>query len=135
MRRILVHPERCSGCRACMVACVARHEGRFGTATARIRVAKAEEVGVDEPRVCRQCRRAPCVRACPAGALERDEALGTLRLRPEACNGCGACVGACPFGAVTLHPQTHAPLVCDLCGGDPACVRRCATGAIIWAAQ
>ncbi len=133
MQRIRVHPEVCSGCRACMVACVVRHDGRFGTATARIYVAKDDAAGTDEPRVCRHCRRAPCVAACPTGALYRDRALGLVRVHGQDCTGCGECAAACPFGAITLHPETRTALLCDLCGGGPACLKRCATGAIEYA--
>ena len=130
VRRILVRKELCSGCRACEVACVAWHEGRFGTSSARIRVTKIEPLGVDHPHVCRLCWRAPCVAACPAGALYRDAATGAVLLHADDCIGCSACVDACPFGVAVLHPETGLALICDLCGGDPACVKRCATGAI-----
>jgi Fe-S-cluster-containing hydrogenase component 2 len=133
MKRILVQEDVCSGCRACEVACVAWHEGRFGTVTARIRVTKVEPLGVDRPHVCRLCRRAPCVAACPTEALRRDEATGAILLRSGDCIACAACVEACPFGMATLHPETGLALICDLCGGDPACVKRCATGAILYA--
>jgi carbon-monoxide dehydrogenase iron sulfur subunit len=131
--RILVHQDVCSGCRACEVACVAHHDGRFGTAAARIHVVKIEPLGVDQPHVCRMCRHAPCVAACPAGALGVDELTGAIRLVTEACIGCANCVDACPFGVATVHPETGLALICDLCGGDPACVKRCATGAIVYA--
>jgi carbon-monoxide dehydrogenase iron sulfur subunit len=133
VKRILVRQEVCSGCRACEVACVAYHEGGFGTATARIRVTKIEPLGIDHPHVCRLCRRAPCVAACPNDALYRDEGTGAVLLRAEECIGCSACVDACPFGMAALHPRTGLALICDLCGGDPACVKRCATGAIVYA--
>ena len=115
-----------------MVACVAAHDGRFGTAAARIRVIKDEPVGLDEPHVCRLCKRPPCVDACPTGALYRDEAIGAVRLRAELCIGCAACVDACPFDMAALHPETGLAMICDLCGGDPACVKRCAPRAIIY---
>ena len=132
MRRITVRKDLCSGCRACEVACVVWHDGRFGTATSRIRVTKIEPLGQDYPHVCRLCRRAPCVAACPTGALYQDEATGAVILRPGACTGCPACVDACPFDMVDLHPETGLALICDLCGGDPSCVKRCATGAIVY---
>jgi Fe-S-cluster-containing hydrogenase component 2 len=133
LKRLLVQEELCSGCRACEVACVAQHEGRFGTSAARIRVIKVEPRGIDHPHVCRLCRRPPCVEACPSKALVRDEDTGAVMLRPADCIGCAACVDACPFGMVVLHPETGLALICDLCGGDPACVKRCATGAISFA--
>jgi carbon-monoxide dehydrogenase iron sulfur subunit len=133
LKRLLARKEMCSGCRACEVACVARHDGQFGTATARIKVTKIEPVGLDVPNVCRLCRRPACVDACPTGALYRDEVTGVVRVKAEDCIGCSACVDGCPFGMVMLHPATDLPLICDLCDGDPACVKRCATGAIIYA--
>lgn len=128
--RILVDHTLCSGCRACEVACSFAHEGLFSPGTARIRVVKVEEEGYDGPVVCHHCRRPPCAQACPTGALVRDEAAGRLALDAEACIGCGACVEACPFGAMRLHPDTERAMFCDLCGGDPACVKRCTPGAI-----
>ena len=154
LKRILVNRDVCSGCRACEVACVAHHEGRFGTATARIHVVKVEPLGIDQPHVCRQCRAvapagpagatalAPCIAACPVDALSVDEYTGAILVdvppsgasptSPSACIGCSACVDACPFGMAALHPHTGTALICDLCGGDPACVKRCATGAIVY---
>ena len=134
IHRILVRKDLCSGCRACEVACVAQHEGRFGTALARIHVTKIEPLGLDHPHVCRQCLRAPCAGACPTGALVRDEMTGAILVHPDDCIGCSACVDACPFGVASLHPETGVALICDLCDGDPACVKRCATGAIVYAA-
>lgn len=135
VHRILVHEDVCSGCRACEVACVAAHEGHFGTATARIRVTKIEPLGVDHPHVCRLCRRAPCTTACPTGALYREGVTGAILVHPDDCIGCSACVDACPFGMVALHPETGVALICDLCEGDPACVKRCATGAILYSPE
>ena len=132
VKRILVCEDLCSGCRACEIACVVQHEGRFGTAVARIRITKIEPLGIDQPHVCRLCRRAPCVVACPVGALYKNEATGAVLLHAGDCIGCSACVDACPFGMVALHPETGLALICDLCGGDPVCVKRCATGAIVY---
>ena len=133
MKRIMVRENLCSGCRACEVACVAWHEGGFGTATARIRVTKLDHLGVDHPHVCRLCSHALCVDACPADALYKDGSTGAILLVSDDCLGCSACADACPFGVVTLHPETGLALICDLCGGGPACVKRCATGAILYA--
>ena len=141
MKRILVKPEVCSGCRACEVACVAHHDGRFGTATARVHVVKVEPLGIDQPHVCRQCgtetAQAPCIAACPVGALSVDARTGAVLVdvdpaSPSACIGCASCVDACPFGMAALHADTATAIICDLCGGHPACVARCATGAIVY---
>jgi Fe-S-cluster-containing hydrogenase component 2 len=130
--QILVREARCSGCRACEVACVGRHEGRFGTATARIRVRKIEHLGFAGPELCRPCTDAPCVAACPTSALSRDAVTSAILLNPDDCLVCSICTDACSFGLVSIHPASGLPLICDLCGGDPACVKRCVTGALAW---
>jgi carbon-monoxide dehydrogenase iron sulfur subunit len=132
LKRIVVQQEVCSGCRACEIACVAYHEGRFGTTAARIHVLKIEPLGIDKPQACRQCQRAPCVQACTTGALYKDTRTGAVLLNVALCSVCGDCVEACPFDAIRFHPETGFPNICDLCGGDPQCVRRCATGAIVY---
>ena len=132
MKQILVREALCSGCRACEVACVARHEGRFGTASARIRVFKDESLGVDRPRVCRMCLDPSCVSACPATALATHPITGTVLLDSEQCLCCTACADACPFGVLSVHPSSGLPLFCDLCDGEPACVERCVTGALAY---
>jgi carbon-monoxide dehydrogenase iron sulfur subunit len=131
-RGVGVRYDLCSGCRACQVACVARHEGRFGVSAARLRVVKNEPLGLDNPQVCHLCGKAPCLAACPAGALTRDSITGAIVLGADACDRCLACVKACPFGMVAVHRETGLPLICDLCGGEPACVLRCPTGALYY---
>ncbi len=132
---ILVDEARCSGCRACELACVARRDQRFGTADARVRVVKVEADGIDRPSLCRQCADAPCVAECPTGALTTTDGSRTIHFSPDDCIVCPACAAACPFEAVFVDAATGMPLICDLCGGDPACIRRCATGALSWAEQ
>jgi carbon-monoxide dehydrogenase iron sulfur subunit len=124
-----VDPQLCTGCRMCEMECSHAHEQRFGTSISRIRVSKLEEIGVDYPVVCQLCGKAPCVAACPEGALRIAE-TGIIVVDAARCKGSGACVEACPFGAVDLHPETGLPLFCDLCEGSPACVEGCPTGAL-----
>jgi carbon-monoxide dehydrogenase iron sulfur subunit len=102
MRGIAVRQELCSGCRACQVACVARHDGRFGIATARIRIIKSEPLGEDHPHVCRLCGRPPCAGACPSGALYQDGSTSVVLLRSDDCDGCLACVEACSVGSILV---------------------------------
>ena len=51
--------------------------------------------------VCKHCHNAPCLEACPTGALFRTE-FDTVVVQQDICNGCGYCVPACPFGVVEL---------------------------------
>jgi len=128
--RILVDPDKCSGCRACETVCSLAHGDSFGAGSSRIRVEKDEPAGVDRPLVCRQCGDAPCVKVCPTGALGRDPETGAVTVAEEKCVQCGKCVQACPFEGIFLPSADEAPLVCDLCGGEPRCVKRCPTEAL-----
>ncbi|MGE5483822.1 MAG: 4Fe-4S dicluster domain-containing protein [Ignavibacteriales bacterium] len=130
MKRLYVSIERCSGCRACEMACSVAHEGKFGTSLSRIRVAKLETSGIDAPVVCRQCSNAPCAKVCPVGAISVSQNTGAKTVDPVLCIGCGACVEACPFGAMSLHPEDGRAIVCDLCDGNPRCVERCPLDAL-----
>jgi formate dehydrogenase iron-sulfur subunit len=51
--------------------------------------------------VCKHCHNAPCLEACPTGALFRTE-FDTVVVQQDICNGCGYCVPACPFGVVDI---------------------------------
>ncbi len=55
--------------------------------------------------VCKHCHNAPCLEACPTGALFKTE-FDTVVVQQDICNGCGYCVPACPFGVVDLSPWT-----------------------------
>ena len=57
--------------------------------------------------VCKHCANAPCLEACPTGALFRTE-FDTVVVQQDICNGCGYCVPSCPFGVVELDMLTTA---------------------------
>lgn len=84
---------------------------------------------------CMHCGDAACVLACPAGALGRDEAIGSVVVDKERCMGCHSCAIACLFG-VPRYGRDGRMEKCDLCavrvehGMDPACVRVCPTKAL-----
>jgi Fe-S-cluster-containing dehydrogenase component len=60
------------------------------------------------------CEDAPCIRACPEKALDKNEG-GSIIVDSDKCNGCGFCIRACDFGVISLHLNTQKALVCDLC--------------------
>jgi carbon-monoxide dehydrogenase iron sulfur subunit len=127
---LVVDPSKCTGCRACELACSFTHEGAFVPELSRIRVVRLVDRGVNVPIVCVHCARPPCVDACPTGAAHIDAELAVVRIDEDDCTGCGECIKACPFGAVDLNVDTGTAFVCDLCGGDPACVANCIHGAL-----
>jgi Fe-S-cluster-containing dehydrogenase component len=73
-RRLKVaHPERCIGCLGCMFACSRIHTGNASLQDSAIKIQTQGGIEGDfRVVVCRGCDDPPCVRACPAGALERN---------------------------------------------------------------
>jgi formate dehydrogenase iron-sulfur subunit len=85
--------------------------------------------------VCKHCSPAPCLEACPTGALFRTE-FDTVVVQQDICNGCGYCVPACPFGVVEVNEADGKAHKCTLChdrlkgGLEPACAKACPTDSI-----
>jgi carbon-monoxide dehydrogenase iron sulfur subunit len=137
-----VNEAACTLCGRCLVACAA---GRAVLAGA-LDSAWLEQslLRVDGPappahiRVCRHCLTAPCVDACVARALRRDEAGDTVALDASRCVGCYSCVMECPFSAPLVGAasaktgRSTAIAKCDGCAAlsEPLCAGACPTGAI-----
>ncbi|MBV9747257.1 MAG: 4Fe-4S binding protein, partial [Acetobacteraceae bacterium] len=85
--------------------------------------------------VCKHCHNAPCLEACPTGALFKTE-FDTVVVQQDICNGCGYCIPACPFGVVDLNTLDGKAHKCTLCydrlkgGLEPACAKSCPTDSI-----
>jgi len=145
-KRVVVDLDRCIECRSCASACYSSH--------ANMPVVNFARAGwAILPVVCRQCKAAPCVEACPVEAMVRDES-GVVRRRLFRCIGCGSCARACPFGVLPNQPagtpamsrspdrlNGHQIAKCDLCAdrvtpdGEavPRCVAACPSGALMFA--
>lgn len=48
---------------------------------------------------CRRCEDAPCIKVCPANALEKNE-NGVVNRAMNLCIRCKSCVAICPFGTI-----------------------------------
>lgn len=125
--RLAVDASLCHGCQACMVACSLVKEGRVLPSRARVQVVLDPLEARQVIRYCRQCRRAACAEACPHGAIRLAEGHGYWAVDAALCDGCGACVAACPFEAMVLPG-----VKCDTCDGAPECVESCPSGALSW---
>src|SRR5206468_4024754 len=86
--------------------------------------------------VCKHCVHAPCLEACPTGAIIRTE-YDTVYVQQDNCNGCGYCVVACPFGVIARDEfGNHTAQKCTLCYDRlkddmvPACAKACPTASI-----
>ncbi len=153
----------CIGCKACEVACKewnnlpADHLGLTGesydntgalSANTWRHVSFIEQPSVRDGHkppgqggwlmlsdVCKHCHNAPCLEACPTGALFKTE-FDTVVVQQDICNGCGYCVPACPFGVIDLSTLDGKAHKCTLCydrlkgGLEPACSKSCPTDSI-----
>ena len=127
---LVIHPEKCTGCRLCELVCAVKHDGASNPARSRIRIMKWEMEGTYIPISCQQCQDAPCMNVCPAGAIFRNEELDTVEIDQTRCIGCRTCVAVCPFGAMSYNTTDKKVFKCDLCDGDPQCVRFCDIGCV-----
>jgi len=128
-------PSQCSGCRVCELVCSFTHSRIFNPSISRIRVAKLESDLIDYPVTCRQCSNPPCQKVCPTQAIDRNNHLGVNQINEELCIGCGECVLACPFGAISIPLGEKFPISCDLCGGKPQCVECCPMKVLVFASD
>ncbi len=127
---LMIHPDKCTGCSNCSLACGFSHEGQFRPAASRVHVFTWEREGFSVPMMCQQCDTASCMKVCPTGALSRTKGTALVALEKAKCIGCRMCTIACPFGAITYDAATESILKCDTCGGDPQCARACPSQAI-----
>jgi Fe-S-cluster-containing dehydrogenase component/formate-dependent nitrite reductase membrane component NrfD len=131
---------KCIGCHACTTACKSENEVPVGVTRTYV---KAVDVGVFpqarrafQVTRCNQCADAPCVAACPTGAMYRRED-GIVDFDKTICIGCKACMAACPYDAIFINPEDHSAEKCNMCahrldlGLEPACVTVCPTEAIL----
>lgn len=128
---LIIDHEACWGCRACEVACKQENRSAEG-----VRFISVTEIGPrlinDRPdvifrvQVCRHCDDPDCVEACPEAAIEKRPD-GIVVLNQDACLGCGLCVAACPYDAISVDPRSGLAAKCNLChhrvdqGLIPAC--------------
>ena len=68
---LMIHPDKCTGCHNCSLACAYGHEGQFRPAGTRVHVYTWEREGFSVPMMCQQCDEASCMKVCPTGALHR----------------------------------------------------------------
>lgn len=148
----------CIGCNACTLACKVENASPSGIWMAPVIEREFGEFPDTRkaflPLLCNHCEDAPCIAACPSGAISR-RADGIVLIDQDVCCGTRACVIACPYGAIhyyhrpdplqtpfersrVAHHQAGTAKKCTFCapridrGLQPACVEACPTGARIF---
>ncbi len=152
-KTFLVDADKCTGCKLCIVACKDEHvgnayapwakpqpaTGHFWMNLKELERGKTPRVKVTYlPTMCQHCANAPCIKACPEGAI-RTRDNGLVWIDPAKCTGCGLCKQACPYDVIYMDGETNIAQKCTGCahrvdkGADPRCVEVCPHDAIEFA--
>ncbi len=126
IRTIKIDTDKCTGCRACELACAGFHaEPKYSTINpkrSRIRVQRDEQNKLFVP--------------VKAGPYTEAECSGRniLVIKGKEYGECSFCRSACPARDLFKEPDSGLPLKCDMCGEpapeEPLCVKWCLPGAL-----
>jgi Fe-S-cluster-containing dehydrogenase component len=143
MKGFLLDLNRCTGCHACMLACI--NENGLGAEKSWRQVFTynvQRRAGVSRFHLslgCLHCSEPACMRGCPASAYARDPATGAVLVDASRCLGCRYCSWICPFDAPRYDETEGTMSKCTFCndrlqeGRPPACAALCPTGALQYA--
>jgi len=102
---MVIDVARCVGCHACTIACKSENESPADAFYAPVIEYEAGTYPDAQmnylPILCNHCEDAPCLTACPSGALTRRDD-GIVLADEDVCIGSRACMTACPYGALHL---------------------------------
>lgn len=151
---VIADSEKCTGCRACEIACFTAHNNKnnnvgFTVGTVNIpvipRLFLVKEENISMPIQCKHCEDAPCLNTCPTKGISKIN--GVVSVDESKCIGCKTCLLACPFGAIDLFTEfkdakpvdqisvnesNKIAYKCDLCQNNDkiACINACPNQAL-----
>ena len=127
--RLYADNQKCSGCRACLVACSLHLFGENNPKKAALSIVPHFPApGTFEVKVCTQCGQ--CAEVCPVDAIHQNEA-GAYYVEADECTLCMLCVDECPEGVIFSRDDVDYVWECDACGD---CVDVCGPDAL-WLAE
>jgi len=143
----------CSGCYCCQIACKDEHcgndwmpyakpqpeSGQFWYKLNEVERGTVPKVKIAYfPTMCMHCDDAPCIPACPNGAIvKRDD--GIVWIDPAKCTGSQLCIDACPYGVIYFNQGLKIAQKCTGCAHlldrgwpikEPRCSDACVWGAL-----
>ena len=119
--------EQCIGCYSCVLACARLVHNSLSLVRSGIQIrSRGGLMAGFEARLCLACPKAPCIEACPTGAMAQRKS-GGVHYQEKLCIRCGKCAGACPVKAITMDDEKDIPIVCTHCGN---CVNFCPHGCL-----
>jgi Fe-S-cluster-containing hydrogenase component 2 len=124
--RLYAENAKCSGCRACLVACSMNLFGENNPKKAALLlIPHFPEPGTYALRVCTQC--GECAEVCPTDAIKLMDS-GEYYVEYSECILCEECVPVCPENVMFVKADlAQTAWKCDLCGD---CVLVCGTNAL-----
>lgn len=143
----LFDQSRCTGCHACSIACKTWYDLPPGPLK-YMRVFQWEQGAFPDVRLgilavnCYHCASPVCARACPQGALFKEDRYGVVLVDQERCQAEGECRRecwqACPYGAIVFASDAPGEKArnCTMCidrleeGLSPICALACSLRAL-----
>lgn len=135
--------SRCIGCNACVVVC--KQWNNLSPGPLKWKRAYQWEKGIfPNIRVhflalpCYHCEKPMCLKACPSGAIYKEEKYGAVLIDSKKCTGDRKCWEACPYGSIVFASDKQGEVAskCTMCidrleeGKKPICVLSCSMRAV-----
>jgi len=152
-KTVFIDIAKCTGCRACVLGCKQWNDlpikdnvsGQTFSSVNWINIISSNYSYVENDNTfqktmyirksCMHCQEAACIKACPAGAINRT-ASGMVDIDSQKCIGCNYCIANCTFNVIGFDQAANIARKCTGCydrierGLSPACVHICPTGAL-----